>query len=627
MGRWVAVEGVGRAGRAALWAIAWAVWLAVVPAMAGTIVRVDVDNSGNEATAPALGAVISGEGRYVAFASNAHNLVADDTSFSTNVFLYDRQTATVVRVSHSAIGGEVDGDSDSPAISADGRFVAFASRATNPLLNDLNGVRDVFLWDRNTGAISLVSFTSSGGQSDGDSDAPTISADGRFVAFTSDADNLVPGDTNLMTDVFLTDTRTGGVSRVSVDSSGNEADGGSFAPSLSADGSTLAFSSEATTLVSTDTNSARDIFVVDLATNAVTLASVSSAGVQANGNSDEPSLNADGSIVAFSSVGTNLVTADTNGVQDVFVRNLTSGFTTRESIASDRTAGDGDSGSPALNPSGRFLAFSSLATDLVSSDTNGASDVFVRDRLTHLTVRVSVASDGTQADADSFAPSLTGDGREVAFLSGADNLVASDTNSWTDVFVYRWVSFPDVPPEFPAFQQIEAAVTAGVVRGFADGLYHPEIDVTRAQMAIFLARALAGGEDLVPAGPTTATFSDVPTTFPAFRHIEFLNTLGVAKGFGDGTFGPALLVNRAQMAVFLARALAGGDANVPPGPADPTFSDVPTTFWAFRHIEFLAGQGIVLGFSDGLYHPELMVTRAQMALFIARAFALPLPGA
>ena len=199
-----------------------------------------------------------------------------------------------------------------PTLAADGRFVAFGSDATNLVTGDTNAVSDAFVYDRVTGTTERVSVSSAGAEANGTSFAPAISADGRFVAFPSEATNLVPGDTNGVTDVFVRDRLTGTTERVSVSSAGAEANGTSFAPAISADGRFVAFPSEATNLVPGDTNGATDVFVRDRLTATTDRVSVDSAGAQANDRSDFPAISADGSVVAFVSTATNLVPDDTN---------------------------------------------------------------------------------------------------------------------------------------------------------------------------------------------------------------------------------------------------------------------------------------------------------------------------
>ncbi len=194
----------------------------------------------------------------------------------------------------------------------------------------------------------------------------------------------------------------------------------------------------------------------------------------------------------------------------------------------------------------------------------------------------------------------------------------SDTTTRTDCV---HVDFPDVPEDHWAYSYIMACVKAGVVQGYWDG-YHPDDVVNRAQMTVFVARALAGGDDAVPPGPSSPTFSDVPPDYWAYKYIEYCYAQGIVSGYWDG-YHPNELVNRAQMAVYVARARAGGDENVPAGPATATFSDVPIDYWAFKYVEYCHAQGIVQGYGDS-YHPEEQVDRAQMAVFIQRAFDLPM---
>jgi hypothetical protein len=184
--------------------------------------------------------------------------------------------------------------------------------------------------------------------------------------------------------------------------------------------------------------------------------------------------------------------------------------------------------------------------------------------------------------------------------------------------------FADIPTDFWAFSAVNACLDAGIVRGYPDGLYHPEYSVTRDQMAVYIARALAGGDAEVPAGPETATFPDVPTDHWAFKYVEYCHDQAVVQGYWDG-YHPDEVVNRAQMAVFIARALVApsGDAAIPDPEPPPTFPDVPATHWAYKWIEYCHAQGVVEGYWDG-YRPEETVNRAQMAVYVQRAFQLPM---
>jgi len=190
--------------------------------------------------------------------------------------------------------------------------------------------------------------------------------------------------------------------------------------------------------------------------------------------------------------------------------------------------------------------------------------------------------------------------------------------------------FRDVPFLYWAHQSVETCAEAGLISGYPDGTYQPTLPVTRDQMAVFVSRAIADGDAQVPPGPANPSFTDVPTTHWAYRYIEYAKAQRVVQGDPRGLYEPDLPVDRAQMAVFMARALVApwGDMGlagyVPP--FQPTFADVPLTFWAYRHIEYLAdpARGVVHGYPDGLYHPELTVTRDQMAVYVSRAFDLPM---
>ena len=324
-----------------------------------------------------------------------------------------------------------------PSISADGRLVAFYSDATNLVPGDTNEETDVFVHDWQTGETTRVSVASDGTQGNDFSVFPSISSDGHYVAFYSRATNLVPGDTNGLLDVFVHDRQTGETERVSVASDGTEGTGDTIKyHSISADGLFVAFSSRASDLVPGDTNGEIDVFVHDRQTGETTRVSVASDGTQGDGTSWRPSISSDGHHVAFQSSASNLARGDTNEGFDVFVHDRQTGETTKVSVVSDGTQGDGRSWRPSLSADGHYVAFDSAATNLVPGDTNEGFDVFVHDRQTGETTRVSVASDGTQGNDFSCVPSIGAEGRYVAFLSSAFNLVVGDSNNIDDIFVH-----------------------------------------------------------------------------------------------------------------------------------------------------------------------------------------------
>ena len=404
------------------------------------LTRISIASDGAQGNNDSWMASISADGRCVAFESAASNLVPGDTNGCRDIFVHDRHTGTTTRVSVASDGAQSNGPSSLPSISADGRFVAFSSWSSNLVPDDTNGCGDVFVHDRETRVTTRVSVASDGTQGNGHSSYPSISADGRFVVFWSEASNLVPDDTNGCGDVFVHDRETRGTTRVSVASDGTKGNGEAKRGAISVDGRFVVFSSEASNLVPDDTNGWPDVFVHNRETGGTTRVSVASNGTQGNGASWGGSISADNRFVVFGSSASNLVSSDTNGVDDVFVHDRLTGTTTRVSLASDGIQGNGNSWGNwrCMSADGRFVAFRSWSSNLVPDDTNGCADVFVHDRLTGVTTRVSVASDGTQGSGESLAPSVSGDGRFVAFQSRASNLVPDDTNGAVDVFVAEW---------------------------------------------------------------------------------------------------------------------------------------------------------------------------------------------
>ncbi|MFJ5693865.1 DNRLRE domain-containing protein [Arthrobacter sp. NPDC093125] len=387
---------------------------------AGTTTRVSVASDGTQANSESGPAEISADGRYVAFESTASNLVPGDTNNSSDVFVHDRNTGSMERVSVAGDGTQANGTIGSswPAISADGRYVAFQSFAPNLVPGDTNGQDDVFVHDRVTGSTERVSVASDGTQGDDKSFFPAISGDGRYVAFQSLAPNLVPGDTNNDTDVFVHDRVTGSTEPVGVASDGTLANRESVGAAISPDGRYVSFTSPADNLVPGDTNDADDVFVHDRVTGSTGRVSVANDGTQANDPSGTAAISADGRYVAFTSFADNLVPGDTSFTWDAFLHDRVTGSTVLISAANDT------SGPTAISADGRYVAFQSLTWD-----------VLVHDRVTGSTEPISVATDGTQANDSSGPAAISGDGRYVAFPSTASNLVPGDTNGNSDVFV------------------------------------------------------------------------------------------------------------------------------------------------------------------------------------------------
>jgi Tol biopolymer transport system component len=344
-------------------------------------------------------------------------------------------------VSRSSRGAQGNNDSDRPALSADGRWVAFVSLAENLVPDDTNLFADVFVRDRRRGTTERVSVGPGGVEGNGDSGMLSllgeadISRDGRFVAFASEASNFVAGDTPLTADVFVHDRATHTTELVSRGVDGLPA-GGSSAPSISGDGRFVAFRSSSDRLLPDGNPNLRDhVYVVDRRTGAVERADVADDGTLADGGAFRVKISADGRVVAFDSDAGNLVAGDGDQASDVFVRDRRRGRT--EGISNRRPTDtfEGQSLLSSVSGDGRFVGFESTDPTLVPDDQNGFfSDAFVFDRERRRLRLVSRNRDGVSGNDDSFGPLVSDDGREVVFSSRASDLVRGDTNQATDVF-------------------------------------------------------------------------------------------------------------------------------------------------------------------------------------------------
>jgi Tol biopolymer transport system component len=379
----------------------------------------------NETTAQ-NGASLSSDGNLVAFVSASPSLVPGDTNGVADVFVRDVAAGTTTLVS-AGIGGPANGASSNARISANGRYVVFSSLASNLVPGDTNGASDVFERDLQTGQTTLVSASAAGAQGNGPSgEAPSdISADGAEVSFSSAASNLVPGDTNGIRDVFVWTRGTGAVDRVSVAGDGTQAAAGaSGASAISADGRYVAFTSTAPNLVPGDTNLAMDVFVHDRVTGATVRASVTSTGGQAATSSSlvPGALSGNGQVVVFDTSAP-LDPADTGG-DDVYVRDLAAGTTERVSVNTAGAGANGNSSAATISTDGRFVSFESSATNLDPADTGGDEDVFVRDRVAGVTQLVSTSTWPLQI---SQSADISGDGQFVALTTTAPDVVPGDT--------------------------------------------------------------------------------------------------------------------------------------------------------------------------------------------------------
>jgi Tol biopolymer transport system component len=341
----------------------------------------------------------------------------------------------LVLASTSAAGAKGNQDSMQPSLSANGTVVAFDSFATNLHAGDTLDDGDVYVKQLATGGLTLASTDDDGTKGDNSSANASLAGDGSAVAFDSSATNLDPADDDTLADVYVKDLASGGLTLASTSAGGDKGDGSSLSPSLSGTGTFVAFSSASTNLVPADTDATVDIFVKELATGAVTLVSTDDLGTKGNGDSSEASISADGTRVAFTSTSTNLDPADPDGDADVYVKDLLTGDIELASITIAGSKGVGADSTPSLSADGSAVAFSSFSENLDPADTDLAEDVYVKDLDTGSLVLASTSDEGTKGDAGSGAASLSGDGSKVAFHSVATNLDPDHTEAGSDVYV------------------------------------------------------------------------------------------------------------------------------------------------------------------------------------------------
>ncbi len=539
---------------AVLFAVAAIAALAAPAALAGQIGVVSVNSAGELGNGFSGAGNASADGRFVVINSAASNPVPGDTNGATDVFVRDRTTGTTQRVSVSSSGAEGDGPSYPGQISGNGRCVLFGSYATNLVPGDTNGAPDVFVRDLQTGATERVSVTSAGAQADLGSYGyltlgMQISFDGRYAVFTSGAATLLaPLATDGRGNVFVRDRVSGTTECVSVDGRGKPVGGELGA--MSADGRFIVFiNTPLTAQVTAETLPA--VYLRDRVAGTTTLVSVDSMGNKLGLWCQWPSISGDGSVVAFQAMEFDLSGWQPNSPNQVYLRDLRAGTT--EILA----LGDWESGLggplavayPSISDSGRFVACQASRTGAVTPGYAGPY-IFLADRQEGTVEQIGPPS-GDPPNANMGYAYVSGDGRYVAFDSQASDLVPDDVNGTGDVFLYDQQTFEDVPVASWAFAKIEACVRADVVKR-NDGLYHPRLEVTRDAMAAFIARALAGGDENVPAA-SGAAFADVEPGSWAYNYVSYAKSSGIVNGYGDGLYHPEWVVDRGQMAVFIAR--------------------------------------------------------------------------
>lgn len=395
------------------------------------IARLSHNLSGQEGNLDSLAPAISANGRFVAFASEADNLVASDTNGLKDIFRQDRQSGQIMRITGTWVELEANGESRRPAITANGSVIVFESMADNLGPQDTNAFWDIYAYNVATREMIVVS---AGGN--GNSVHPAVSADGRYITFVSLADNLVPADTNGKSDIFVYDTVGGDIQRVSVGEAGIQSNNTTMYPAISADGQYITYQSRADNLAGSGNGYYFDIFLYDRTTGQTSLVSQNAAGVIGNHESQRPAISSDGRYIAYESWADNLVPNDNNGVSDIFVYDRLSETVERVSLHTNGSETNGVSGSPDISMNGRYVTFASLANNLATSDFNETYDVFVHDRDTDETALVSFNERREAANGSSMGANMAGGGRFIVFDSLATDLVGGDTNGRTDVFLY-----------------------------------------------------------------------------------------------------------------------------------------------------------------------------------------------
>jgi hypothetical protein len=396
---------------------------------------ISVDSSENQGNAGSSDNIsVSADGRFVAFTSGASNLVTGDTNGTDDVFVRDTVNGTTTRVSVSSSGTQSTGTSGQAQISHDGRYVVFWNTANDldPAFGNNNN-SDVYRRDLITSNTILVSKTPSGYGCNGTScNQPDISADGRFVTFVGESNTLIGGTGSNGGQIFVRDMITNTNKIVSLDSSGNPSVYGGSTPRISCDGGTITFTSYASDVRSGAGSSYRNVHYIVRAANEYAVA----ATVSSNGNSNLPAISCDGTHISFHSAASNLTSGDTNAKEDIFVYNIVDKTIKLVSRSTLGALGNNNCDTrSSLSGNGNLVVYASSATNLVANDTNGQYDLFVTNITTGTTERLSVDSSLTQGNGQSYAPDISYNGKLTAFSTSATNLVANDTNGFSDIIL------------------------------------------------------------------------------------------------------------------------------------------------------------------------------------------------
>gem|GEM_PF-961074 len=422
-------------------------------------------------TSPPDGSVLSGgsdsadvsdDGRYVVYASDAANLTAGDTNGFSDIFLYDRVTEETRLISRGPGGAQADGQSLAPVISGDGRWIAFSSEASNLVVGDMNGVSDIFLYDRSLdgqsefdapGNTALTRISLSSGEPDGDSHAPAINADGSIVAFGSEAANLLAEDADTNGDIYVYDRPHGTLTLASVSTDGVKSDGFSGAPSISADGKRVVFESYASNW--DDTGHSSDVYIRDLDAGTTRLLSAIADDGPAKARAEHAVISGNGQLVVYS-----FMTG--SGKWQLYYFDLSQDRLFPVEAKPDGLTGDPDRISPSVSADGSFIVYLTDISELVSSagvgETGaGRNGVVVYDRAGETARVIGLSYRNEYGNGHTVDPIISGNGGWIVFQSAANNLVAGDRGATADIFLAAHAGqVDDIPPSWPASSALTA---------------------------------------------------------------------------------------------------------------------------------------------------------------------------
>ena len=435
--------------------------------------RVSFGMNGQEPNSRVESPSISADGRFIAYSSYASNLVPTDTNGTIDVFLYDRQTQQTTRPVHNKNGGQVAYGTDTPRLSRDGRYLFFISVSNDVVPNSINFVRKIFVLDRQTDTVTRVTNSTTGSEPNNDSYIGQVSADGNWLTYFSFANNLVPNDTNNKFDAFVSNRDGTITERVSVSSAGVQANNQAYAVAISGDGRYALFNTTANNMVPNDTNNAPDVFLRDRQAQTTTRISVADDGSQTISSYFGSAMSPDARYICFYGYGSGFLPQNTPAREYAFLKDRATNHTELISVAPNGAYPNGNSQIGSISDDGRHVVFRSNASNLAPNDTNTIDDVFLRDRLVNVTTCLSRDAQGVPRGGNNVL--LTPDALSAVFLNDGGGLVAGDNNGTPDLFIRTPLvpQFSDVSGTL-TFQGIDANTSPQVVTftfrstGYAD---------------------------------------------------------------------------------------------------------------------------------------------------------------